>query len=52
MVRHGIAHRVEVTTGPGNSRLVGVTGIKPGARVVVQGNYELTDGMHVRAVNQ
>ncbi len=53
VVRSGTAHRVQVTTGAENNRLVGVTGdMKPGAKVVVQGNYELTDGMRVRVVRQ
>jgi RND family efflux transporter MFP subunit len=53
VVRNGTAHRVDVITGPENDQLVGVSGaIEAGASVVVQGNYELTDGMHVRVVSQ
>lgn len=49
IVRHGRAHRVAVRKGLENGSLVGVRGrLKAGQQVVVQGNYELSDGMRVR----
>ncbi len=53
VVRNGRAQRVDVTTGGTQHGRVGVTGaLKPGDDVVVQGNYELTPGMHVRVVTR
>lgn len=53
VVAGGLAQRVNVQTGSEANGLVSVTGaVKPGAEVVVQGNYELTQGMHVRVVSQ
>ncbi len=49
IVRHGKAHRVHVRTGLESRGLIAVAGkVKPGDRVVVSGNYELSDGMAVR----
>jgi membrane fusion protein, multidrug efflux system len=51
VVKGETARRVTVTTvaeGDGNVAIAGA--IKAGDRVVVQGNYELSDGMHVREV--
>ncbi len=50
VVRAGKAHRVAVRPGMETGGLVGVSGdLKAGDQVVVQGNYELSDGMSVRA---
>ncbi len=49
VVRAGKARRVNVRTGLENGGLIGVQGdLQAGDRVVVQGNYELSDGMAVR----
>ena len=49
VVRSGKAHRVNVHTGLESGGLIGVRGaLQAGDRVVVQGNYELSDGMAVR----
>jgi membrane fusion protein (multidrug efflux system) len=53
VVRQGKAHRVSVKTGPETAGLVAVTGaVQAGDEVVIQGNYELSDGMDVRVVTQ
>lgn len=53
VVRGGQAHRVDVTTGLESGDLVAITGdVHAGDQVVVQGNYELTEGMAVREVAQ
>lgn len=50
VVKHGTAHRVDVHKGLESHGLVAVRGaLHAGERVVVQGNYELSDGMAVRA---
>lgn len=52
VVRGRKAYRVDVKTGLDTDGLVAVTGrLKAGDRVVVQGNYELSDGMTVRPVS-
>ncbi|MEJ2686722.1 MAG: efflux RND transporter periplasmic adaptor subunit [Gammaproteobacteria bacterium] len=49
VVRAGKAHRVNVRTGLESGGLIGVRGtLQAGEQVVVQGNYELSDGMAVR----
>jgi len=49
VVRRGMAHRVDVEPGLESGGLMGVRGdLKAGETVVVQGNYELSDGMKVR----
>lgn len=51
VVRNGRAHRVDVTTGIETANVVAVTGaLHAGEPVVVQGNYELTEGMQVHEV--
>ncbi|MGH7044286.1 MAG: efflux RND transporter periplasmic adaptor subunit [Acetobacteraceae bacterium] len=51
VVRNGHAHRVAVTTGLESANAVAVTGaLHAGDPVVVQGNYELTEGMQVHEV--
>jgi len=51
VVRDGKAHRVQVRTGIESSKDVAISGeVKPGEPVVIQGNYELKDGMAVRSV--
>ena len=51
IVKNGLAHRVSVTPGLDGHGLIGITGpIKSGDTVVVQGNYELEDGMKVEQV--
>jgi membrane fusion protein (multidrug efflux system) len=48
-VANKVAHRVAVLQAVDNRQTVGVTGaIDPSLPLVVQGNYELDDGMHVR----
>lgn len=49
VVANGRAHRVAVQTGPDDSHWIAVRGaLHTGDRVVVTGNYELSDGMAVR----
>ncbi|MDA3920029.1 MAG: efflux RND transporter periplasmic adaptor subunit [Salinisphaera sp.] len=52
VVRNGKAHRINVTTGLERNGLVAIksmkSDVKIGAPIVVQGNYELSDGMAVR----
>ncbi|MGB7756239.1 MAG: efflux RND transporter periplasmic adaptor subunit [Salinisphaera sp.] len=52
VVRHGKAKRIEVHTGLEQNGLVAIkptkTSLQVGAPIVVQGNYELSDGMAVR----
>jgi len=49
VVRQGKAHRVDVHKGLEAGALVGVSGhLQAGEPVVVEGNYELSDGMAVR----
>lgn len=49
VVRGGVAHRVNVHAGPEQGGYVAVRGdLKAGDKVVVLGNYELSDGMAVR----
>lgn len=48
VVRQGIAHRVSVEPVLRARGLVGLDGIKAGEVVVTQGNFELSDGDHVR----
>lgn len=49
VVRQGRASRVAVKTGLESDGKVAITGaVRPGEPVVVQGNYELQDGMTVR----
>jgi len=49
VVRHATAHRVNVHEGLEAGSLVGVSGkLSAGETVVVEGNYELSDGMAVR----
>jgi RND family efflux transporter MFP subunit len=51
LVKVGRAHRLDIVPGAEDGDRVGVTGaIKPGDSVVVQGNYELKDGMKVDEV--
>ncbi len=53
IVRGGKAHRVNVKTGIVNENgLIGVSGpLKVGQKIVVKGNYELSDGMTVRVAS-
>lgn len=49
VIEHQIAHRVNVTRLADDGTWTAVKGdIKQGAEVVTLGNYELTDGMHIR----
>ena len=49
VVRGGTAHRVDVQTGIRTEQWLGISGgLHAGDRVVVQGNYELNDGMATR----
>lgn len=49
VVRKGKAQRVNVQTGLENNGLIGVAGhLKAATPIVIQGNYELSDGMDVR----
>lgn len=50
IIRAGKAHRINVKAGLESGKLIGVrgTGLKAGDTVIVQGNYELSDGMKVR----
>jgi len=51
IVKGGRAHRVAVTTGLEDEDLVAVEGpLKAGDEVVIEGNYELKDGMAVQEV--
>lgn len=51
VVRNGRAHRVAVTPGLDSGGAIAVKGsIKAGDEVVIQGNYELKDGMKVERV--
>jgi RND family efflux transporter MFP subunit len=53
VVREGKAHRVDVSTGLEEHRIVAVHGkISEGDLVVTVGNYELSDGMAVREAAQ
>jgi membrane fusion protein (multidrug efflux system) len=49
-VSEGVARRVAVTVESDGDRLLGISGagLDPALKVVVQGNYELSDGMAVR----
>ena len=48
----GIAHKRYIQTGIQSGGYIGITGgVHAGDAVVVTGNYELTDGMHVREVH-
>lgn len=48
IVRNGRAHRVAVTPGLDSGGSIGIKGpVKAGDSVVIQGNYELKDGMKV-----
>ncbi len=49
-VEHGVARRVAVRVESDGDRLLGISGaaLDPALEVVVQGNYELSDGMAVR----
>ncbi|WP_097461327.1 efflux RND transporter periplasmic adaptor subunit [Mangrovitalea sediminis] len=48
----GIAHKHYIQTGIQSDGYVGITGaVHAGDSVVITGNYELTDGMHVREVH-
>ena len=49
-VRGGVAQRVAVQVESDGDKLLGIrgSGLDPALRVVVQGNYELSDGMAVR----
>jgi len=50
---HGIAHRIYVRTGIRHAGRIAVSGpLKAGDTVVVTGNYELTDGMHVQEIRK
>lgn len=51
VVRNGTAHRVTVTPVVRDHGLVGLEGIRSGATVVTQGNFELSDGDAVRITN-
>jgi membrane fusion protein, multidrug efflux system len=53
-VKDGVAHRVAVQIESDGDRLLAVrgAGLDPALRVVVQGNYELADGMAVREAAQ
>lgn len=51
VVRDGEAQRVAVEPRVRARGLVGLRGVKPGATVVAQGNFELHDGAAVRIVN-
>lgn len=49
VIRQGKAHRVNVRRGLEGNGLIGVSGnLKAGQPVVIEGNYELSDGMAVR----
>ncbi|HYW76420.1 MAG TPA: efflux RND transporter periplasmic adaptor subunit [Gammaproteobacteria bacterium] len=48
LVRHGTAHRVAVKPLIRTGGLVGVKGLTAGDTVVIQGNFELSDGSAVR----
>jgi multidrug efflux pump subunit AcrA (membrane-fusion protein) len=53
IVRNGHGHKIYVKTAFAAGQWIGIQGtggskLKPGARVVVTGNYELHDGMAVR----
>ncbi len=51
VVQNGRAHRVAVTLGLESDKMIGLSGsIKAGDLVIVQGNYELQDGMKVEQV--
>ncbi|MGH8737491.1 MAG: efflux RND transporter periplasmic adaptor subunit [Burkholderiales bacterium] len=53
-VKDGVAHRVPVQVENDGDRLLGISGagLDPVLKVVVQGNYELSDGMPVREAAQ
>jgi len=52
-VKDGIAQRVTVQVESDGDKLLGIRGpLDPALKVVVQGNYELTDGMAVREAAQ
>lgn len=49
VVTGGMAHRMNVKTGPDDGKYIAVvSGLKAGDRVVTLGNYELDDGMAVQ----
>lgn len=49
VIRHGLAHRVDVHIVLAGDHDTAVSGeLHAGDRIVVSGNYELSDGMHVR----
>ena len=53
VVRAGIARRITVQTGPVEPGLLGVSGaLARGEAVVASGNYELSDGMHIRSLHE
>ena len=53
VVRAGVARRISVQTGPVENGLLGVSGaLSRGEAVVVSGNYELSDGLHVRSLHE
>ncbi|MGA8005512.1 MAG: HlyD family secretion protein, partial [Burkholderiales bacterium] len=53
-VKDGVARRVAVRVDSDGDRLLGISGagLDPSLKVVVQGNYELADGMAVREAAQ
>ena len=51
VIDQGVAHKFTVSTGLDDGNLIAVSGnLKEGQQVVVQGNYELSDGMAVKVV--
>ncbi|MDN5874447.1 MAG: efflux RND transporter periplasmic adaptor subunit [Sinobacteraceae bacterium] len=48
VVRGGKAHRVNVQPRVRDNGQIGIEGLKAGATVVIQGNFELADGLAVR----
>lgn len=49
VVKDQIAHRINVTTLADDGTWIAIKGdVNPGAEVVTLGNYELSDGMHIR----
>lgn len=51
-VRNGVAHRLSVTPLVRADGLVGLKGLTPGESVVIQGNFELSDGAAVRVTGR
>lgn len=51
VVRGGKAHRVNVQPRVRDNGQIGIEGLKAGATVVTQGNFELADGLAVRIEN-